>query len=290
VNPQHLHRLLRQIADREITVDDAVSRLRTLPFEDLGFARVDHHRALRCGMPEVIFGRGKKADQIVELFRRLGVGGDNVLATRIAPRIAARVRTALPELGYEPLARTLSWRQRPPRTPPGFVAVLCAGTADLPVAEEARVTAEMLDLRVQTCYDVGVAGLHRLLACLEQLRSARVLIVVAGMEGALPSVVAGLVEAPVIAVPTSVGYGASFGGVAALLAMLNSCAAGVTVVNIDNGFAAAAHAARIMRRSEKAPHAEEQPRDRGASGREPDLAPSRSNRAPRRPMKPASRK
>lgn len=248
MTPHDIRDLLQCVADGQLDVAAALARLRRLPFENLGFARLDHHRALRCGFPEVVFGQGKTKRQIVEVVARLADSGANVLATRVGPKAGAAVERRLPAARYDRLSRTVSLRKRPPQPSPGTVAIVCAGTADLPVAEEARITCDMLDQRTQTYYDVGVAGLHRLLAVVEPLRRASVLIVVAGMEGALPSVVGGLVEAPVIAVPTSVGYGASLGGLAALLAMLNSCAAGVGVVNIDNGFGAAALAARINAR------------------------------------------
>jgi len=246
-----LRRLLDDVAAGRVDIDAALQRLETFPFEDLGFARLDHQRALRCGFPEVVFGQGKTPEQIEQLFSRLAATDNNVLATRIAPEAAEHVRARTPAAEYHELSRTLTLRQRPAQQSSGFIGIVAAGTADLPVAEEARITAEIMDQRTQTLYDVGVAGLHRLLAGSRLLREARVLVVLAGMEGALPSVVGGLVEAPVIAVPTSVGYGASFGGLAALLAMLNSCAAGVSVVNIDNGFAAGYQAAMINRLAER---------------------------------------
>lgn len=241
-----------------------MKRLASLPFENLEFARVDHHRALRCGFPEVIFGQGKSDEQVAEIFARLAAGGVNVLATRTSASAAARVRAALPAAEYDASSRTVVLRQREPVASSGFIGICAAGTADLPVAEEARRTAEIMDQRVETFYDVGVAGIHRLLAASQRLQAARVLVVVAGMEGALPSVVGGLVACPVIAVPTSVGYGASFGGLAALLAMLNSCAAGVSVVNIDNGFAAGYQAALINRLAD-APADDERPESAAAA-------------------------
>jgi hypothetical protein len=221
--------------------------MRVLPFEDLGFAKLDHHRPLRNGAPEVVFGAGKTPDQIVEIARGLLRGGHEVLVTRLSADAGRAVTEALPELLYDETARTAASRQaEPERSLDGFVGVVAAGTSDLPVAEEAAQTLQFLGHPVRRIYDVGVAGIHRLFAHRDDLRAASVLIVVAGMEGALPSVVGGLVDAPVIAVPTSIGYGASFGGLAALLAMVNSCAAGVTVVNIDNGFGAAMAAHRIV--------------------------------------------
>ena len=239
--------MLADLAAGRTTVDSALHRLETLPFESLDFACLDHHRALRCGFPEVIFGPGKTPEQIETIFTKLAATRGNVLATRVNLEAVDRVRQRFPEAVYHELARAVTLRQTPAPAATGLIAVVCAGSSDLPVAEEARVTAEIMDQPVRTLYDVGVAGLHRLLARSADLRQANVLVVVAGMEGALPSVVGGLVKAPVIAVPTSIGYGASFHGLAALLAMLNSCAAGVSVVNIDNGFGAGYQAALINR-------------------------------------------
>ncbi len=235
---QALRALLASVRGGEIEVDEALSRLRRLPFEDLGFAKVDHHRAIRCGCPEVIYCQGKTPDQVVAIVGKRIEAGDNVLATRASPEVFDAVKRKFERSEYNRLARTIAIRTVASSPGHGTIALLSAGTSDLPVAEEARVTAEIMDQHVETYYDVGVAGIHRLLAHAEVLQRANVLIVVAGMDGALPSVVGGLVEAPVIAVPTSVGYGASFGGLAALLTMLNSCAPGVAVVNIDSGFAA----------------------------------------------------
>jgi len=248
MNRTRLQDLLSRVQSGEVSVERALDALRTLPFEDLGFARVDHHRALRKGFPEIIFGQGKTARQIIEIAQRLSIQGHYVLITRLDEQKVQEVQAALPMLQYYVNGR-LGVLGEPPAPPlgQGIICVVSAGTADLPVAEEAAVTAEFLGNRVMRLYDVGVAGLHRLLENLEQLQTASVLIAVAGMEGALPSVIGGLVDRPVIAVPTSVGYGASFNGLAALLAMLNSCASGVTVVNIDNGFGAAA-AATLMNR------------------------------------------
>lgn len=248
MNPKRLRELLGRVADGEVPVDRALDEIKHLPFEDLGFARVDHHRALRVGFPEVIFGEGKTASQIAAIARRLAAAGHNVLVTRIAPGAAAEVAGEIPGSVHDLVARTLTIRVADePVATRGTVLVLAAGTTDQPVAEEAVRTLEAFGQPYDRLYDVGVAGLHRLLDAREAIVSASVLIVVAGMEGALPSVVAGLVDRPVIAVPTSVGYGASFGGLAALLGMLNSCASGVTVVNIDNGFGAAVAAAAINR-------------------------------------------
>jgi NCAIR mutase (PurE)-related protein len=227
---------------------DALERLATLPFEDLGFARLDHHRALRRGFPEVVFGSGKTPEQIATIVERIASRGQNALVTRASGEAAAAVMARVPSAVYHETARALTARAAEPEPLSGRVAVVCAGTSDIPVAEEAALTAEFHGAGVERIYDVGVAGLHRLLDRTQSIRQADVVIVVAGMEGALPSVVGGLVEAPVIAVPTSVGYGAAFQGLAALLAMLNSCASGVAVVNIDNGFGAGYLAATILRR------------------------------------------
>ncbi len=248
MNPQALRQLLEQLAAGQTTVAATLERLETWPFETLDFACLDHHRALRCGFPEVIFGQGKTPEQIETLFAKLAATRNNVLATRIAPETAERLVRRFPEATHHELARAVTLRQNAVPPASGFIAIVCAGSSDLPVAEEARATAEIMDQPTRTMYDVGVAGLHRLLARSDDLRQANVLVVVAGMEGALPSVVSGLVKTPVIAVPTSVGYGASFNGLAALLTMLNSCAAGVSVVNIDNGFGGGYQAALINRR------------------------------------------
>jgi hypothetical protein len=247
VTPEKLRLLLSEVASGAVAPDEAERRLAWTPFEQLPFASVDHHRALRQGFPEVIFGEGKTPEQVVGIAQRIAARGDGVLVTRVAPAAAHALRAAFPSIELNALGRTawLAPAEPTERTVRGTVLVVTAGTSDLPVAEEAAVTAHAFGNPVERMTDVGVAGLHRLLAQGEKLRSAAVIIVVAGMEGALPSVVGGLVSVPVIAVPTSVGYGASFGGVAALLGMLNSCASGVTVVNIDNGFGAACAAARI---------------------------------------------
>ncbi len=248
MRPEQLEVLLGDVAAGRISPTAAIERLRHLPFEDLEFARVDHHRALRQGHPEVVFCEGKTVEQVVAICDRLASATDSFLGTRCNEAQATAVRARFPRTVWNPLARTIHCPPRQatsgrPKTE--TVLVVSAGTSDLPVAEEAAVCAEAFGHCVERLADVGVAGLHRLLASADQLRAARVVIVVAGMEGALPSVVGGLVAAPVIAVPTSVGYGASFGGLAALLAMLNSCASGITVVNIENGFGAAAAASRI---------------------------------------------
>jgi NCAIR mutase (PurE)-related protein len=248
VNLEQLRAILARVATGKLTTEQALDELKYLPFEDLGFARLDHHRELRVGFPEVIFGQGKTADQIALLAERLRDAGQNVLVTRLKADTAAELVRRVPSLGYDPVSRTASLVvARPNVKTRGPVMVIAAGTTDLPVAEEARVTLEAFGNSTLRLHDVGVSGLHRLLAGKSEIVAASVIIVVAGMEGALPSVVAGLVDKPVIAVPTSVGYGASFGGLAALLGMLNSCAAGVTVVNIDNGFGAGVAAATINR-------------------------------------------
>jgi NCAIR mutase (PurE)-related protein len=231
--------LLERVRQGKVSVRQAIERLRHLPFEDLGFAKVDHHRSLRQGFPEVIMGEGKAAAEIAAIARTMRRRRANVLITRLSAEKMTRLRRLIKGLRYHPSARSATWvGKRIRMVGKGTILVVCAGTSDIPVAEEAAVTAEMTGNRVERLYDVGVAGLHRLLDSRERLFAASVLVVVAGMEGALPSVVAGLVDKPVIAVPTSVGYGASFQGLSALLGMLNSCAAGVTVVNIDNGFGA----------------------------------------------------
>ncbi|OLC15972.1 MAG: 1-(5-phosphoribosyl)-5-amino-4-imidazole-carboxylate carboxylase [Candidatus Rokubacteria bacterium 13_1_40CM_69_27] len=244
MNRESMRALLEEVRAGRLGVEAALARLRGLPYEDLGFAKVDQHRALRGGAPEAIFCQGKSAEQIVAIARRLAEHHFNVLATRADPGIAAAVAAAgLPHVYYAE-ARLLVIR--PMATGGlGLIAVVAAGTSDLPVAEEAALVAEALGDRVERVYDCGVAGLHRLLAHYDTLAEANVIVAVAGMEGALPSVIGGLVDRPVIAVPTSVGYGASFGGIAALLAMLNSCAPGVSVVNIDNGYGAAHQASLI---------------------------------------------
>jgi NCAIR mutase (PurE)-related protein len=244
---QHLQQLLEQVREGKTSVDAALDSLRHLPFEDLGFARVDHHRAVRHGMPEVILGQGKTPDQVAAIAAALLAKSHNLLLTRATPEMAARVSAIAPEAEYFASSGVVRvWRDRAIRGK-GTIAAVCAGTSDLPVLEEARLTAEVMGNHVEVIADAGVAGIHRLLHERERLTQARVAIVCAGMEGALPSVVGGLVGCPVIAVPTSVGYGASFNGLAALLGMLNSCASNVTVVNIDNGFGAGYVASLINR-------------------------------------------
>jgi hypothetical protein len=240
--------LLENVHSGKLSVVQAMARLRHLPFEDLGFAKIDHHRAVRQSFPEVVLGQGKDPKQIAAIVRAMQRNRSNVLVTRLDAGKMARMKKSVRGLKYHSAARAATWTARPVRiVGKGAVLVVCAGTSDIPVAEEAAVTATMMGNRVERLFDVGVAGIHRLLDNRAQLDAAAVLIVVAGMEGALPSVVAGLISKPVIAVPTSIGYGASFHGIAALLGMLNSCAAGVTVVNIDNGFGAGFAASLINR-------------------------------------------
>jgi pyridinium-3,5-biscarboxylic acid mononucleotide synthase len=247
MNRVQIEALLNEVRAGSTGVDEAMERLRGLPFEDLGFAKLDHHRALRTGMPEVIFAAGKTPEQVATIFARMAQAGGNVLATRVSRECFDAVAAAEPRAEYHAMARAITLAQAESIPGKGTVAVVCAGTSDLPVAEEAAITARLMGNCVELIADVGVAGIHRLLAQRSSLQSARVLIVCAGMEGALPTVVGGLVNAPVIAVPTSVGYGASFGGVAALLGMLNTCSPNVCVVNIDNGFGAACIATLINR-------------------------------------------
>ena len=246
MDPAAIESLLNEVREGHTGVTEALERLRNLPFEDLGFAKLDHHRALRTGMPEVIFASGKTTAQVTSIFGRMAKAGGNVLATRATREMFEAVLEVEPRAKFHESARAITLSQNAGVVPgKGMIAVVCAGTSDLPVAEEAAVTAQLMGNEVELIADVGVAGIHRVLAQRTSLQSARVLIVCAGMEGALPTVVAGLVNAPVLAVPTSVGYGASFGGVAALLGMLNTCSPNVSVVNIDNGFGAACIASLI---------------------------------------------
>ena len=247
MRPDELRKLMEAVQAGEVSADAACDRLKSLPFEDLGYAKVDHHRSLRTGMPEVIYAKGKTSEQVAGIFASLAGSGVNVLATRATREQFDAVLASEAKAVFHELAACITLHQREYDEPPGKIGVVCAGTSDLPVAEEARVTAELMGNKVERIVDVGVAGLHRLLAQRASLQEAAVLIVCAGMEGALPSVVGGMVGCPVIAVPTSVGYGASFGGLAALLGMLNSCSPNVTVVNIDNGFGAAYVATLINR-------------------------------------------
>lgn len=248
MDAEDLENLLERVQRRKVTIPQALQRLRDLPFEDLGYAKIDHHRALRQGFPEVVMGQGKQAKDIAAIVRVLQRRNSNVLITRLDDGKIEQLKRYRIGVTLHPVARAATWSAKPIRaTGKGTILVVSAGTSDIPVAEEAVVTATMMGNRVERLFDVGVAGIHRLLGNRAKLDAASVLIVVAGMEGALPSVVAGLVAKPVIAVPTSVGYGASFHGLSALLGMLNSCAAGVTVVNIDNGFGAGFAASLINR-------------------------------------------
>ena len=248
MNPKHIRELLGKVQSGEVSVDRAAEELARLPFVDIGMAVVDHHRQLRTGLPEVVLGQEKSSDQISSIVRELSLGGGNVLVTRVDRDKADEVCRNVEGLEYRPEARALVLERERAEKNPGIISVITAGTSDIPVAEEAAVVAELAGNEVQRIFDVGVAGVHRLLHRLNDIRKASVIVVAAGMEGALASVVGGLVECPVIAVPTSVGYGSSFKGLTALLGMLNSCAAGVTVVNIDNGFGAGCAAAIINRK------------------------------------------
>jgi NCAIR mutase (PurE)-related protein len=247
MDPRSLKELLDKVKEGTVSPEEAASRLATLPYEDLGFAKVDHHRALRRGFPETVFGAGKTPDQVAAIVDRIAARGQRVLVTRTTAEVHEKVAARRPEARFHAEAHCLTVESTPAAPLPGRIAVCAAGTSDLPVAEEAAVTAAFHGAVVERIYDVGVAGLHRLLDRTQTIRQADVVVVVAGMEGALPSVVAGLVDAPVVAVPTSVGYGAAFHGLAALLAMLNSCSSGVGVVNIDNGFGAAHLACLILK-------------------------------------------
>jgi NCAIR mutase (PurE)-related protein len=247
MDQEQLRALFEQVRDGAVDIDAAVARMRHMPFEDLGFAKIDHHRALRHGIPEVIFAKGKTADQVVAIAGKLLENAHNVLITRADRECVAAVTAALPGAEHAVLSGAIRfWRDRTVHGK-GRIVVVCAGTSDMPVAEEAQITAEVMGNEVEAIYDIGVAGIHRLMSNREKLSEARVIVVCAGMEGALPSAVGGMVSCPVIAVPTSVGYGASFHGLAALLGMLNSCASNVAVVNIDNGFGAGYVASLINR-------------------------------------------
>lgn len=248
MNEIFLRQILESVSKGELDLDEALARLRSLPFESLGFACIDHHRSLRKGISEVIFGEGKSPEQIIAIMERITQQGDNVLVTRLSREKSRSILERFPTSTYHDEARVLTLLIHPvEQTGRGKILVISAGTSDIPVAQEAAVTAKFMGNKVETIFDVGVAGIHRLVAHAERLKEASVIIVVAGMEGALPSVVGGLVDSPIIAVPTSIGYGASFHGLAALLSMLNSCASGVVVVNIDNGFGAA-YAATLINR------------------------------------------
>lgn len=248
MNVDHLRRLLEKVQQGRVKVEKALTELKTLPFEEIACATIDHHRSLRQGAPETIFGEGKTPAQVLSIMKKMQDKKNNILVTRLDRVKAASIKRAFPRAQYYPQSRTLTLLNHPIKiVGKGTILVVCAGTSDIPVAEEAIVTARMMGNRVEHLYDVGVAGIHRLMSHRDKLMAAHVLIVVAGMEGALPSVVGGLVDRPVIAVPTSVGYGSNLGGITALLGMLNSCASGVSVVNIDNGYGAA-HVAGLINR------------------------------------------
>jgi NCAIR mutase (PurE)-related protein len=244
---KELEKLLKEVRDGNKTVDNAMEILRNFPYTDLGFARIDHHREIRTGYPEIIYCSGKTNDQVKEIFRVMSERESNIIGTRANPGMYDAVKSISPKTVYFREARIISLQKKKPKIPESCIAVITAGTSDIPVAEEAAVTAELLGNKVLRIFDAGVAGIHRLVDKLPEIRKCRVIIVIAGMEGALASVVGGLVDKPVIAVPTSVGYGANFGGISALLAMLTSCSTGVTVVNIDNGFGAGFSASMINR-------------------------------------------
>lgn len=248
MNRERIRQLLEQVRAGRIDVDDAVDKMSNLPYEDIAFARIDHHRDLRLGFPEVILGQGKTASQISQIAERILTHSSNLLISRTTEEVFERVRVVAPDAEFHSEARMISVLRDKTERGDGVVAIISAGTSDIPVAEEAAVTATAMGNRVSRIYDVGVAGIHRLFGARPEFEKARVVVVVAGMEGALPSVVGGLVSVPVIAVPTSIGYGASFEGLAALLGMLNSCASNVTVVNIDNGFGAGFVASLINRK------------------------------------------
>jgi pyridinium-3,5-biscarboxylic acid mononucleotide synthase len=245
MNVKEVEKLLKEVKNGETTVDKALEVLRNFPYTDLGFARIDHHREMRTGYPEIIYCAGKTVMQVKDIFGVMASRENNVIGTRATPEMYDAVKEATPEAVFYPVARIISYQKKKPERPLTNIAVITAGTSDMPVAEEAAITAELLGNNIVRIYDAGVAGIHRLVDKLPEIRKCRVLIVIAGMEGALASVVGGLVDKPVIAVPTSVGYGANFGGISALLAMLTSCSTGVTVVNIDNGFGAGFSASMI---------------------------------------------
>jgi NCAIR mutase (PurE)-related protein len=248
---ENIRELLDRISRGEVSVDEGIEKLKDLPYEDIGVAHIDHHRSLRRGLPEVIFGEGKNVSEILSIMDKISKQGENIIVTRLDLNKANDISEKYPKSNYHERSRILTLMDHPIKSRGrGTILVISAGTSDIPVAEEAALTARFMGNEVETIYDLGVAGLHRLLGHRDQLRKASILIVVAGMEGALPSVVGGLVDKPVVAVPTSVGYGASFQGITALLGMLNSCASGVTVVNIDNGFGAGYAASLINRKSD----------------------------------------
>jgi len=245
MNIKEVEKLLKDVKTGETTIEEALAILKDFPYTDLGYARIDHHREMRTGYPEIIYCAGKTVDQVKEIFNVMSEKENNVIGTRANNEMYEAIKGILPDTVYYPVAKIISHQKKKPLQPETRIAVITAGTSDMPVAEEAAITAELLGNKVLRIYDAGVAGIHRLVDKLPEIRSCRVVIVIAGMEGALASVVGGLVDKPVIAVPTSVGYGANFGGISALLAMLTSCSTGVTVVNIDNGFGAGFSASMI---------------------------------------------
>jgi NCAIR mutase (PurE)-related protein len=245
MNIKDIEKLLKDVKAGQTSIEEALDMLKNFPYTDLGFARIDHHREMRTGYPEIIYCAGKSIDQVNEIFRVMSERENNVIGTRANIEMYEAVKSILPDAVFYPIARIISLQKKKPLEPDSLIAVITAGTSDIPVAEEAAITAELLGNKVIRIYDAGVAGIHRLVDKLPEIRTCRVVIVIAGMEGALASVVGGLVDKPVIAVPTSVGYGANFGGISALLAMLTSCSTGVTVVNIDNGFGAGFSASMI---------------------------------------------
>lgn len=245
MNIKEVEKLLNEVKNGSASVEEALEILKNFPYTDLGFARIDHHREIRTGYPEIVYCSGKTVDQVREIFRVMSQRENNVVGTRASQEMFDAVKSVIPEAVFYKMARIISVQKKKPETPESMIAVITAGTSDMPVAEEAAVTAELLGNNVIRIYDAGVAGIHRLVDKLPEIRKCKVIVVIAGMEGALASVVGGLVDKPVIAVPTSVGYGANFGGISALLAMLTSCSSGVTVVNIDNGFGAGFSASMI---------------------------------------------
>ena len=246
MNQDNIKNLLNQVHDNKLTPEEAFNQLKNLPYENLNFAQIDHHRSIRTGMPEVVFCEGKTSNQLIEIINKISASGSNVLATRLSEDAYNKIKDKIPAAAkYQPISRTLTYSKADKKTLKGLINIITAGTSDIPVAEEAAITAEILGSKVGKIFDVGVAGIHRLFDRLDDIRSSRVVIIVAGMDGALASVVGGLVDQPIIAVPTSVGYGTAFNGLAPLLTMLNSCAAGVATVNIDNGFGAGCIAHRI---------------------------------------------
>lgn len=245
MSPEEIKKLLQEVSQGRISPDEAYQTLRDMPYRDLGFAKIDNHREMRTGYPEVIFCSGKTEEQVRDIVAFMLTKDNNILATRATPEMFEAVKGIYNEAVYHPLARTITIKKKEPEIPSSYIAVVTAGTSDIPVAEEAAITAEIFGNHVERIFDVGVAGIHRLVDNLPRIRNARIVVVIAGMEGALPSIVAGLISRPVIAVPTSIGYGANFQGLSALLGMLTSCSSGIAVVNIDNGFGAGFFASMI---------------------------------------------